>query len=143
MKKENLEIFKTEVEKTASSLKLGDSDENEITVDAEIPPEYISPEILKTVDLFEPYGEKNPQLTFMTRGIKLISYQVVGKTEKQHLKLIFDNGKNKFAVMYWNAADKIGKDFNVGNNLNMVYNVERNIFNGMESMQLVAQDIQV
>ncbi|WP_318660424.1 single-stranded-DNA-specific exonuclease RecJ [uncultured Treponema sp.] len=143
MKKENLEILQKEIESAAPSLKLNDSDENEITVDAEIPPEYITPEILKTVDLFEPYGEKNKQLVFMTRGIKLISYQVVGKTEKQHLKLIFDNGKNKISVMYWNAADKIGKEFNVGNNLNMVYNVERNIFNGMESMQLVAQDIQV
>ena len=79
----------------------------------------------------------------MTRGIKLISYQIVGKTEKQHLKLILDNGRNKIPVMYWNAADKIGKDFNVGNNLDIVYNVERNVFNGMESMQLVALDIQM
>ncbi|MBP5402455.1 MAG: single-stranded-DNA-specific exonuclease RecJ [Treponema sp.] len=141
--KENLEILKKKIESTSSSLNLLDSDEDDIIIDAEIPPTYISPDILKTIDIFEPYGETNKTLNFMTRGIKLISYQIVGKTEKQHLKLILDNGRNKIPVMYWNAADKIGKDFNVGNNLNIVYNVERNVFNGMESMQLVALDIQM
>ena len=96
----------------------------------------------KIVDLFEPYGENNSTLTFMSKNLKIIGYQVVGKTEKQHLKLNLDSGEHKIPVMFWGAADKINSEFNVGDNINLVYNVERNVFNGMETLQLVALDIQ-
>ena len=67
---------------------------------------------------------------------------LLGKTEKQHLKLNLDSGEHKIPVMFWGAADKINSEFNVGDNINLVYNVERNVFNGMETLQLVALDIQ-
>ena len=36
------------------------------TIDAEIPLTFLSPDLQKTVDLFEPYGEGNPPLVFLT-----------------------------------------------------------------------------
>mgnify|MGYP003290660281 CR=1 FL=1 len=78
----------------------------------------------------------------MSKNLKIIGYQIVGKSEKQHLKLNLDSGSNKIPVMYWGAADKINNEFCVGDTINIAYNVERNIFNGMETLQLVALDIQ-
>ena len=78
----------------------------------------------------------------MTKNIKISSYQIIGKTEKQHLKLTLDSGEHKIPVLYWNAASKIGTEFNAGDNINLVYNIERNVFNGMENFQLVVLDIQ-
>lgn len=141
MTKANLEIFQQSLDKFIPQIQLEDDDDDSIEVDAELQPSYINPELFKVIDLFEPYGEKNSTIHFMTKQIKIISYQVVGKTEKQHLKLTLDSGDHKIPLMYWGAADKINREFNVGDLVDVVYTVERNIFNGMESLQLVALEV--
>ena len=42
--------------------------------------------------------------------------------------------------MFWNSADKLNKEFSVGDYLNIVYTVERNTFNGMENIQIIIKD---
>lgn len=141
MTKENLEIFQNELDKYIPTINLTENEDDTIIVDAELPPSYINPDLFKIIDLFEPYGEKNSILKFMSKQMKIISYQIVGKTEKQHLKLTLEAGDHKIPLMYWGAADKINRDFSVGDLVDMVYTVERNIFNGMESLQLVALEV--
>ncbi|MBQ0002621.1 MAG: single-stranded-DNA-specific exonuclease RecJ [Treponema sp.] len=141
MTKQNLEIFQSNLEKFIQQIELDESTEDIINVDAELPASYINPDLFKIIDLFEPYGETNSTLKFMTKQIKILSYQVVGKSEKQHLKLILETENHKIPVMYWNAAEKINKDFFTGDQVDLVYTVERNIFNGMENLQLVALEV--
>lgn len=141
MTKQNLEIFQSNLEKFIQQIELDESTEDIINVDAELPASYINPDLFKIIDLFEPYGETNSTLKFMTKQIKILSYQVVGKSEKQHLKLILETENHKIPVMYWNAAEKINKDFFTGDLVDLVYTVERNIFNGMENLQLVALEV--
>lgn len=141
MTKQNLEIFQSNLEKFIQQIELDESTEDIINVDAELPASYINPDLFKIIDLFEPYGETNSTLKFMTKQIKVLSYQVVGKSEKQHLKLILETENHKIPVMYWNAAEKINKDFFTGDQVDLVYTVERNIFNGMENLQLVALEV--
>lgn len=138
----NLSELQRRIETSANQIVLENDSEDDLVIDAELPPSYIKPDLFKLVDLFEPYGENNSTLTFMTKNVKIIGYQVVGKTEKQHLKLNLDSGEHKIPVMYWGAADKINNEFKVGDSINIVYNVERNVFNGMETLQLIALDVQ-
>lgn len=138
---EKLDLFQNEFDKAVSSIELLEDDDQNIYIDAELTPTYINPKLFTIIDLFEPYGEENKILTFMTKNLKILSYQIVGKTEKQHLKLTLDTGEHKIPVMFWNAADKINKDLFVGDFVDIVYNVERNIFNGMENIQIVIKDI--
>lgn len=138
----NLSELQRRIETSANQIVLKNDSEDDLVIDAELPPSYIKPDLFKLVDLFEPYGENNSTLTFMTKNLKIIGYQIVGKTEKQHLKLNLDSGEHKIPVMYWGAADKINNEFKVGDSINIVYNVERNVFNGMETLQLIALDVQ-
>lgn len=140
-KKEKLDEFTAKLDSFIKNIQLQENRTDDIYIDAELPADYIKPDLLKLVDLFEPYGQNNSSLIFVSKNLKLISYQVLGKTEKQHLKLLFDTGVNIIPVMFWNAADKINKEFKAGDNLNVMYNVERNIFNGMENFQLIALDV--
>ena len=141
MTKENLTLFESQISGTIEKLELAPDTDNDLIIDAELPPNYITPELFKLIDLFEPYGENNKTLLFMSRNLKILSAQAVGKTEKQHLKLTLNAGEHKIPVMYWSAADKLGQEFNIGDSIDIVYNVERNIFNGMETLQLIASDI--
>lgn len=121
----------------AENLELSEQKESLPPVDAEIPHDWLTPDLLKTVDMFEPYGERNPQLLFFSRQLRIISADVIGKGEKKHLKLTLDSGKHKWPALYWNAADKLNTQFSVGDRIDILYQLNRNVFNGMETAQLI------
>ena len=63
-----------------------------------------------------------------------------GKGEKKHLKLLLAGGKHKWPAMFWNAAERLGKDLTLGDTIDVVYRLERNLFNGMETAQMIVQE---
>ncbi len=117
-----------------------DEGEELIDVDAELPHEYLRPELAELVDRFEPYGEENPPLVFMARNVAIAGADIVGKTEKSHLKLSLDFGKHKWPALWWGAADRIGRDFSASDRLDLVFKLSKNFWNGVESPQLIIVD---
>ena len=138
--KENLEIFLSKVQAAASSVML-DDECSDIFVDAEIPPEHLTPENFSLIDTFEPCGAESPELILMTRGIKLIDTMVLGKKEPHHLKLILDTGKYKISAMFWGQAERLKKDIQIGKTYDILYNMSRNYFNGTVTKQLIIKEI--
>lgn len=115
--------------------------EESITIDAEIPVGYLSPDLQKTVDLFEPYGEGNPQLVFLTRGMRVAHCELIGRKELSHLKLLLDTGKAKWPAVFWNAAARFPGDFAIGDSVDVVYRMGRNTYGGGENLQLTVLDL--
>ena len=105
------------------------------------PLSYLSPELQKTVDLLEPYGEGNPQLVFLTRGMRIVSCDLIGRKELSHLKLLLDTGKNRWPAVFWNAAARFPGDFAVGDVVDVLYRLGRNTYGGGESLQLTILDV--
>lgn len=131
------------LEKLAAFMELDkSSSENEtLNIDAELPATYITPELLDLVDRFEPYGEENPVLLFGAQKIKIAAADIiVGKKEKPHLKLTLDCGKNKWPAFFWEQSERLKRDFDVGDRIDLVFQVERNTFNGMEKPQIILKD---
>jgi single-stranded-DNA-specific exonuclease len=116
--------------------------EETIIIDAEIPPAFLSPDLQKTVDLFEPYGEGNPPLIFLTRGMRVSQCELIGRKDLNHLKLLLDSGKNRWPAVYWNAASRFPGEFAIGDVVNVVYKLGRNSYNGGENLQLTILDLQ-
>jgi single-stranded-DNA-specific exonuclease len=116
--------------------------EETIMIDAEIPATFLSPDLQKTVDLFEPYGEGNPPLTFLTRGMRISQCELIGKKDLNHLKLLLDSGKARWPAVYWNAASRFPGEFAVGDVVNVVYRLGRNSYAGGENLQLTILDLQ-
>ncbi len=141
MKKEMLEEFKKRLVDMSAQLNLEDSSLGEHIVDAEIPAEYLTPHLLEIEDMFEPFGELNPQLTFMAKNVPVVDAMVLGKGEKTHLKVIINPGKYKWPCMFWNEGERLRRDFEVGDDVDILFHVERNVFNGMETPQIVLKDI--
>ncbi len=138
--KENLEIFLNRVQSAATSVVLEDEC-SDILVDAEIPPEHLTPENFSLIETFEPCGAESPELILMTRGIKLIDTMVLGKKEPHHLKLILDTGKYKIPAMFWGQAERLKKDIQIGKTYDILYNMSRNYFNGTVTKQLIIKEI--
>lgn len=135
-----LETFISTAKKIVSQITL-QSESNIIEVDAELPPEYISPEVFELQDTFEPYGSENSELLFMTSGIKLCDAMVVGKKDPQHLKLTFDTGKFKIPAMFWGQGERLRKDIIIGQKYDILYNMSKNYFNGLVTNQIIIKEL--
>ncbi len=140
-KKERLNDFLAALDKFVPEIELSSSEAEQINIDAEIPSDYLKPDLLSIVDDFEPYGEENRELTFMSRSLRICDAAVIGKTERQHLKLTFDLGRTKWPAMYWGGAESLHRDFDKGDLVDVLYQVGRNCFNGVETPQLIITDI--
>jgi single-stranded-DNA-specific exonuclease len=142
MEKTNWDIFLERLKRAALLIELPDDQGAErVTVDAELPPSYLTPDIFKVVDRFEPYGEHNGPLTFMARGLRVTDLSFMGKTEAKHVKLTLDAGKHKWPAVYWQAAEKVKRDFDLEDRVDLVFTLNRNWFNGTETPQLIITDL--
>jgi single-stranded-DNA-specific exonuclease len=116
-------------------------DEETLVIDAELPLSYLNHDILTLLDRFEPYGEGNDQLTFMAKNLIITDINLMGKPEAKHVKLTLDTGKHKWPAVYWQAADKVKRDFDLGDKIDLVFHINRNWFKGAETPQFVVSDL--
>ena len=141
LKKERLAEFTHELALLAPTIELEADTSEAIDVDAELPPQYLKSDILNIVDRFEPYGEENRPLTFMSQSLKIADAQLMGKTERMHLKLTLDCGETKWPALFWGEGERLGRDFAKGDNVDVLYEINRNLFNGVETAQMILKDI--
>jgi single-stranded-DNA-specific exonuclease len=133
---QNFEIFQQKFGAIVQDLELGADEDQIVDIDAELTPQYVNDDLINVVDLFEPYGNENPELIFMTKGVRIAGGQVVGKGERQHLKLYLEIGKQKWPALWWDQGALYKTEFNDGDLIDVAYNFQRNTFNGREGRQL-------
>ncbi|MBR5096766.1 MAG: single-stranded-DNA-specific exonuclease RecJ, partial [Treponema sp.] len=122
------------------ALELGVDEDQFVDIDAELTAQYVNDDLIKIVDLFEPYGNENPELIFMTKRARIAGAQILGKGERQHLKLYLEIGNQKWPALWWDQASRYKTEFNDGDFVDVAYNFQRNTFNGHEGRQLVVID---
>ena len=137
-----LEPFRTRMVSMVGDLRYQEVPEEVLTVDAELKPEHLTPELINLVELLEPYGEGNPPLIFLARGLSILEASVMGKSEVQHLRLLLDSGAYKWPAVYWSGAERLSRDFSLGDRVDVVFRLGRNYFQNRENLQLTILDIQ-
>lgn len=112
-------------------------DEN-IIIDATVPADLFTPELIKTVELFEPYGESNPPLTFLIKKARIDSAEILKaqKGTNNHLKLNISHGQYIWPAVYWFAANKLTDEFSVGDIVNVAFKLGKNSYKNQETLQL-------
>jgi single-stranded-DNA-specific exonuclease len=138
---ENIERFRELFYPVLEKVVLPEPAEERLDIDAEIPCTYLKPELFSIVRMFQPFGEGNPALLFLTKGVSVESCEVVGKKEQVHLKLLLNTGSFRFPAMIWNGVDLYKQRFNIGDKVDIVYRMRVNYFMNTETLQLIIQDI--
>lgn len=115
----------------------------EVNIDCTLPEAYMTPDIIKVVEFFEPYGEKNPPLVLLMEGAVIENIQIMNNKNGsvQHVKMTLAFGQYKWPALYWNAADRIGRDFDVGTAVDIVFRLGRNYFRNQETLQITVLDL--
>ncbi len=143
LEKSKLPAFFERLGQVAADFPLNDHpDEAVLMIDAELPvSSFNSQVLLRVLDLFEPYGEAWGPLTFVVRGARLKSLEAIGK-EGRHLKLGLEIGENLWTGVSWDSADLKGKGAWVAGALvDVAFHVQRNYYQGSESLQLLIKDL--
>ncbi|MDR2210352.1 MAG: single-stranded-DNA-specific exonuclease RecJ [Spirochaetaceae bacterium] len=151
----NIDGFFQRLRTISGNMELKLEEEERYVIDAEIPLSYLSmvtgdPKvqekkdlfIIKLADRFEPYGEKNKPLLFLSRGLKITDITLMGREDLRHAKLTLDTGKLKWPAIYWNSSSKVRVEFDLGDVVDVIYRVNRNWFNGSETPQMIIEDLQ-
>lgn len=138
---DKLEEFQERFYKVVAELEPGETKEEKINIDAEIPLSYMTQDLWNVVERFEPYGECNLPLYFLSRGLKILSLDLIGKANSDHVKMLMDTGKTKWPAIMWNGAERVKKDFDENDTVDIVYHVNKNFFQNTESLRLTIIDI--
>ena len=137
---DKLELFYQKIKEIIPSINL-DPENLDINIDAEIPPEYLTPQTFELLDKLEPFGAENQELVLTSKNVKVVDATIQGKKEPLSLKLVFEFGKYKFPGMFFGQAALLGKEIVVGQSYDILYTIVRNYFNGTITPQLRLKEV--
>ena len=96
--------------------------------------------LLDELDALEPFGPGNPKPVFLYKGLTIDQRRLMGKNQ-EHVKLIAHDGNRVFEAIGFRWPDP-GR-FAPGQRIDLAFVLERNTFNGVESLQLQMRDSRI
>jgi single-stranded-DNA-specific exonuclease len=108
---------------------------NEVFVDLELDPSFISYDLYKALSALEPHGVGNPRPTFYSKELRVIEKRVVGKG-KDHLSLTFENNLRGIG---FNLGEKLN---DIGETAEVVYSIDKDDYRGNNSVQIKVKEIE-
>jgi single-stranded-DNA-specific exonuclease len=135
--REDLDGFIKQMKKITSRTLAGAELSSKILIEVEIDLLDINDELLEALEKFEPYGEDNGKPKFLSRGLKIMDKVNMG-VDAQHIKFRFGS---IWAVAFSQAENL--KDLKIGDEVDVVYYLEFNEFNGRRTAQIKIVDIKL
>ncbi len=134
---ENLPILMERLQTIANEKLNQENVQPGIQVDMEIPLRDLPKDILLDLDRLEPIGSGNPAAIFVSRNVNVVYRKTVG-ADKSHLKMNLQDGRVTYDAIafrqgYWEKA--------LPNQIDILYQIDRNFFNGKITTQLNVKDI--
>lgn len=112
-----------------------------LKIDCELPLYSITDKFYSQLQQLSPFGMANPEPTFVSKGLIVEDYKILGKDGK-HLKIKVKCQKSNviidaIAFGFGDYADSL----KIGDEIELVYTVDENTWNGKKSLQLKVKDL--
>jgi len=132
---DKLSQFKEALQK---AYKASDFDLPEVDPDllGELPFSEVSFDLTALIRRYEPYGEGNPLPKFLTKGVRILQCNPMGK-EGNHLRFLFEHK----GVTHQGVQFKTEAFYEPGSMADIVYTVNENHFRGNVTLQLMIDRI--
>ena len=122
-----------------------DAEEEEaIEIDAVLRPEEFNQNTIKVIERFEPYGEQSGPIEFLIEGARIESITAMPNSKdpaQAHLRITLSYGSHQWPGVFWSAGPRVGRDFDEGDIVDVVFRMGRNYYKNQELIQLTLQDI--
>ena len=103
-----------------------------LTIDVDVRLRDLGEETFELLKGFAPYGVDNSEPVFLSRGVEVVSMRSVGK-DGGHLKLELRDGGRTWDAIAFNMGQFVAE---VTSELDVVYKLTKNYWNGNETLQL-------
>ncbi len=116
-----------------------------IKVDCEISFEDVNDELVEMIEGMSPFGQNNPTPKFVSYNLKIIDINKMG-FDGQHIKIKLLNHDDRDMKSFWGISFGGSEKYdylNIGDNIDIVYTLEFNNFNGRRDIQLKIVDIKI
>lgn len=118
-----------------------------LNIDAQIPWELVSDELVEMTEEFEPFGQANPQPVFALDGVKILNIRTMG-SDNQHIKLTVGQPNAKDAnqsaktvdVLGWRSGE-LASRLSEGDEISLAGTLEFNHWNGRRTIQMIMKDL--
>jgi single-stranded-DNA-specific exonuclease len=110
-------------------------------VDCIIDTRKIDFKLIDDIDRLAPFGCGNARPKFLLRNLRLNNFRYVGKNQK-HLKAAFSESNRIFDAIGFNM-DVYASFLKRKQSMDVVFNLEKNVFRNVESIQLNLKDIRI
>jgi single-stranded-DNA-specific exonuclease len=133
----NIAALRSRLETVVGQMTAEPGTEPTLSIDAHVPLETVSPELMHTLDRLEPFGQGNPYPLFMDTGVRVHAIKTVGGRHRQMvLESGSGSGRKHPAIQFDVAASSLGAD-----RLNKIaYRPQWNYWNGKKSLQLIVEE---
>ena len=135
----DIEIFAKKFQRIANPHLTKEILAKKLKIDLELHFSTLTEELFERLKLFEPTGLGNPTQTFVTKNVRIIDARVVGK-DGNHLKLKLEESEVALDAIAFNLGNIFSK-LSPDKNVDIVYSLEENIWNGYKNLQLKIKDI--
>ena len=136
----NLPLFKEMINKFARENLQKDGLIPTIEADLEISFSDLSLELAQYLSILEPYGVGNPVPNFIIRGVTV--NEITSISQGKHTRFSLGDGRVSYTGMFFSVSPD-SLDLNVGESVDVLFNIDINEFNGRRSLQLIIKDIRL
>ena len=137
--KKSLKAFQDQMESIAKKQLKPAELQPMLEIDAELPIDQANWELFSALEQFPPYGEEAQDPKFVSKKVKITEIKTVGKNN-DHLKFKVEAGQTKRQVIGFRFGDW-AKKLDVGDEIDLVYNLTINEWNGRRDLELKAVDL--
>lgn len=109
--------------------------QKKLNIDAELNFPDINWELMQGLEQFAPFGEGNPKPLFLTKNLTITDIQPVG-AEGKHLRLNVQSPEGSVKKMIGFSFGKIISEYQIGEKIEVVYELGVNQWNGTQELQL-------
>lgn len=136
---DNLEMFKERMNDIAKKKLARKYLMPVVEADCEIKGKDVTFELLDNLNKLEPFGTGNPPPIFILRSMNIEEIRTVGAKDN-HLKMRLRDEQEKFDAIAFNMGYNIS-GYSRKDMIDVVCSLDRNVWNGRESMQLMIKDM--
>ncbi|MBE7039550.1 MAG: single-stranded-DNA-specific exonuclease RecJ [Ruminococcaceae bacterium] len=136
----SIEDFRKAINEYAKSVLKPDDFVPVITVDANLPIEYLNINTAEKFAVMQPYGMGNPSPVFCTEGLCVTSCRALG--DGKHLRLALIKNNMYIDAIGFGMGEK-ASNIRQGDKVDVVYNLDVNVFRGEKHTQLHLRDIRL
>ncbi len=127
-----------------------------IVIDVPMPLSYVNRDLIKQLQVLEPFGNGNPKPVFAQKNIRILQGRILGKNGNVGKYRIQDETGRNYDMIYFGDMEKwhafLEASFGTGErerlyregsakiSIQMIYYPDINVYQGRESLQIVMQD---